>query len=135
MANTGRPARIDGADGISGGAHAALEPGAEHRIDDHLALAQQECSERTHAATAGREIRMCLARIPPQPLDAATSGRDDADLKAGRLGKTREHVAVTAVVAPAADDDDPVRHGPAGPQVAQRGLAGALHQCVAGYRH
>ena len=46
--------------------------------------------------------------------------------------KRAEHISVTAVVAAAAHDHDAMSHRPARAQVAQRRLAGALHQGVAG---
>ena len=40
-------------------------------------------------------------------------GRQHRDSKPGGMCEAGDHVAVTAVVAPAAHDDDPVGHGPA----------------------
>jgi hypothetical protein len=124
---------VDGTNGIGGiAARGLCQSGPKHGIDDDLALAQQRVVQRQRRAAAGREIGMRLTGIALEPRDRRR--RDHADLQTRGLRKAREHVAIPAIVAATADDDDPVRHGPAGPQITQRGLSGPLHQGVTGYR-
>ena len=85
-----------------------------------------------HTAWTWRRCRAVLVGLTR--IAAKRSGEVAAStvtVRPAACAKRAEHVAVAAIISAPANNDDAVRHGPAGPQIAQRGLAGALHQRVA----
>ena len=108
--------------------HAAAQPGAEQSINNHFAFAEQLGREPADASVTSSEVFVGTVRIAAKLL--WRNRREHRNREAGSLRKPREHVAVAAIVAAAADDHDAVRRGPARAQIPQRCLAGALHQCV-----
>src|SRR5206468_2524487 len=113
------------------------EPGAEERVHDEIGLVERGRNRRELAAAAdlldlAPPARECLGRISLHVCAAAD--QENADARALGLEMAGSHESVTAVVAPAAEDDDPL--APDGRPLAAddvRGAAaGILHEPRAG---
>jgi epoxyqueuosine reductase len=109
----------------------ALQSRSQQCVNYDVAFSQKIRGERLDAAPAGVKVFVSLLCIAAQRRD--WNSRERGYGKTGSLSETREHVAITAVVAAPADNDNLVCSGPARPQVAQRSLPCSLHERVSRY--